>query len=78
MTDDTFRSLVARLRRFNADTTLLQSAETRTMVEELAWMLARQREAFKTQRRQAKHARLAVRRRSALATTTATLRQWRA
>ena len=41
-------------------------------------MLARQREAFRTQRHQAKQARLAVRRRSALATVKATLRQWRA
>jgi hypothetical protein len=76
--NDTFRSLVARLRRFSDDTTLLQSAETRTMVEELEWMLARQQEAFRTEGRQAKHARLALSRRSALATVKATLQQWRA
>ena len=41
--EDTFRFLVALLCRFSADSPQLQSADTQSMVEELEWMLARQR-----------------------------------
>jgi hypothetical protein len=70
------RSLTVRLHSFRHDP-LLQSTDAQASVDQLAWMLGRQREAFRTQRRQANNACLSVRRRSALASVKATLRQWR-
>ena len=78
---DACRSLAARLHDFRHDP-LLQSTDAQALVEELQWMLARVRQSLRTANQKAaaksKHAKLAARRRSALATVKETLRQWRA
>ena len=82
LTKDTQRTLSMRRYELSAAPPLLQSVEAQAMLEELRWMLARQRDAMRMHARAAvnkkKHARLAARRRSALATAKATLRQWQA
>ena len=78
---DACRSLAARLHDFRHDP-LLQSTDAQALVEELQWMLARVRQSLRTANQKAaaksKHAKLAARRRNALATVKETLRQWRA
>ena len=78
---DACRSLAARLHDFRHDP-LLQSTDAQALVEELQWMLARARQSLRTANQKAaaksKHAKLAARRRDALANAKETLRQWRA
>ena len=78
---DACRSLAARLHDFRHDP-LLQSTDAQALVKELQWMLIRQRQFLRTANQKIaakrKHANLAARRRTALATVKETLRQWRA
>ena len=78
---DACRSLAARLHAFRHDP-LLQSTDAQALVDELQWLLARVRQSLRTANQKAaaksKHAKLAARRRNALATVKETLRLWRA